>query len=427
MLARWIATVAALLLACAQASAHVRSERAADLGTFAAGTEHALEIQRSAANASPGELPTNPKTALPARASLENSASGKNAPVSDCHAWENWSPLRKCASGVDKYLYGNGNPGSYIDPDGRTAELLAAQEKLAAFRNRGVTGFTAAKMGVMEAPWYQKPGMLMLGALDAVQTIIGGGLEGSIATTNLAANTLIVGAGEFGAKESEIFAPAYQQAAGELYGDLDLTFQAVDAFRADPGAATTAALSAPIASLEEAIFENDSAAQIASGQQLTSLPGLIRSMTTRMAAQPKAGVAQQIVEGSDGQSTINFGGPKSNSLEVVYVHRDARGEINYIGITCDPARRACEHRTDPGKTGETMEVVSDYVDHGVARTLEAKLIRERLFEARANGVIDGTEPVEEQLRKAGLLNQNRGREPERWVDDVEPDRKESNQ
>lgn len=69
-----------------------------------------------------------------------------------------------------------------------------------------------------------------------------------------------------------------------------------------------------------------------------------------------------------------------------------------------------------------MEVVSDYVDHGVARTLEAKLIRERLFEARANGVIDGTEPVEEQLRKAGLLNQNRGREPERWVDDVEPDR-----
>ncbi len=119
MLARWIATVAALLLACAQASAHVRSERAADFGTFAAGTEHALEIRHSAANASPGELARNPKTAPPARANQENSASGENAPVSDCHAWENWSPLKKCASGVDKYLYGNGNPGSYIDPDGR--------------------------------------------------------------------------------------------------------------------------------------------------------------------------------------------------------------------------------------------------------------------------------------------------------------------
>lgn len=127
MFARWIATVAALLLVCAQASAHVRSERAADLGTFAAGTEHALEIQRSAVNASPGELPTNPKTAPPARASLENSASGGNAPLTHCHARENWSPLKKCASGVHKYLYANGNPGSYLDPDGRQSVDLQVQ------------------------------------------------------------------------------------------------------------------------------------------------------------------------------------------------------------------------------------------------------------------------------------------------------------
>ena len=126
MLARWIATVAALLLACAHASAHVRSERAADLGTFAAGTEHALEIERSAVNASPGELARNPKTAPPARASLENPASGENALLTHCHAWENWSPLRKCASGVHKYLYANGNPGSYVDPSGNCAEPVTA-------------------------------------------------------------------------------------------------------------------------------------------------------------------------------------------------------------------------------------------------------------------------------------------------------------
>ena len=121
---------------------------------------------------------------------------------------------------LNKYLYGMGNPGSYIDPDGRTAELMAAQEELAAFRTRGLTGLTAAKMGVMEAPWYQKPGMLFFGAVDVAQTIVGGGLEGVAAGSNLAANTLIVAAGEMGAKDASLFAPAYEQSAGELYGDL---------------------------------------------------------------------------------------------------------------------------------------------------------------------------------------------------------------
>jgi hypothetical protein len=47
-------------------------------------------------------------------------------------------------------------------------------------------------------------------------------------------------------------------------------------------------------------------------------------------------------------------------------------------------------------------------------------IRQRLSEARAKGLIDGTESVEEQLRKAGLLNKNRGRDPSRWLD-LDPD------
>jgi hypothetical protein len=67
-----------------------------------------------------------------------------------------------------------------------------------------------------------------------------------------------------------------------------------------------------------------------------------------------------------------------------------------------------------------MEVISEPVDHGTARTLEAKLIRKRLEDALRDGVIDGTEPIEEQLRLAGLLNRNRGRDPVRWVHDVEP-------
>jgi len=66
-----------------------------------------------------------------------------------------------------------------------------------------------------------------------------------------------------------------------------------------------------------------------------------------------------------------------------------------------------------------MEVISGPVDHGTARTLEGKLIRQRLDQARLDGVIDGTEHIEVQLARAGLLNKNRGREKDRWVDDVE--------
>jgi hypothetical protein len=106
--------------------------------------------------------------------------------------------------------------------------------------------------------------------------------------------------------------------------------------------------------------------------------------------------------------------------EVVYTHKTAEGDVNYIGISNDAKRRAGEHRLDPAKTGETMEVQTDPLTHGAARTIEAKLLRERLAQARAEGIIDGTESIEEQLRKAGLKNKNRGRNPDRW-EDIDPD------
>tara|TARA_R110002095_G_scaffold215152_1_gene208657 strand:- start:451 stop:675 length:225 start_codon:yes stop_codon:yes gene_type:complete len=53
------------------------------------------------------------------------------------------------------------------------------------------------------------------------------------------------------------------------------------------------------------------------------------------------------------------------------------------------------------------------------KTIEAKLIRRRLDLALQKGLITGLEPVAEQLRKAGLLNKNRGRDPSKWVN-VDP-------
>ena len=167
MLARLIATVAALLLACAspQAQAHVRAERVSV--SFA-------DLARAAAleNAQPDQYASNPKTALPARANVENAASGKNTALSHWHVCKNWSPVPECTSSfgvtgyqkegelyqaiarfyrpgtgtflsrdpwegdvnnpasLNPYLYGYGNPGSYIDPDGRIAFLSDAERYL---------------------------------------------------------------------------------------------------------------------------------------------------------------------------------------------------------------------------------------------------------------------------------------------------------
>lgn len=76
MLARWIATVAALLLACAQAGAHVRTESSVGV------------VNLDHVTAPLGELAQQPKTALPARASLGELAPGENPHATHCHAWQ---------------------------------------------------------------------------------------------------------------------------------------------------------------------------------------------------------------------------------------------------------------------------------------------------------------------------------------------------
>ncbi len=106
--------------------------------------------------------------------------------------------------------------------------------------------------------------------------------------------------------------------------------------------------------------------------------------------------------------------------ERVYQHLDEAGDVNYIGITDDLKRRAGQHRLDKAKSGQSMKPMTDVLTHDQASTIEAMKIRQRLAEARAKGLIDGTEPVAEQLRKAGLLNNNRGRDPSRWID-IDPD------
>jgi len=93
MFARLIATVAALLLACASPQAHAYAR--ADL------VQSALDL----------------KTALPARARAEQPATGPITAVTLCRIYKIRPSAPECASAHKEYA--NNNPYKYTDPDGR--------------------------------------------------------------------------------------------------------------------------------------------------------------------------------------------------------------------------------------------------------------------------------------------------------------------
>ena len=64
-------------------------------------------------------------------------------------------------------------------------------------------------------------------------------------------------------------------------------------------------------------------------------------------------------------------------------------------------------------------MISGPLSHDMARTIEAVLIRSRLNAGIAKGIVDDTDLVLEQLRQAGLLNKNRGRDPDRWLKNLD--------
>jgi hypothetical protein len=64
-----------------------------------------------------------------------------------------------------------------------------------------------------------------------------------------------------------------------------------------------------------------------------------------------------------------------------------------------------------------MIQLTDKLTHGRARTIEGKLIRDRV-EAVLGNPDSRRGTVKQTLAAVGLLNENRGRDPGRWVKSV---------
>ncbi|WP_160110256.1 RHS repeat-associated core domain-containing protein [Porphyromonas macacae] len=106
--------------------------------------------------------------------------------------------------------------------------------------------------------------------------------------------------------------------------------------------------------------------------------------------------------------------------ELVYQLLNAKGEVVYYGITSRTAEeRWAEHLANPNKKGKIskMQILAEDLTHDEARSIEGALIRKRMDERltlmdRMNNL-----SIEEQLKKSGLLNKNRGRVKDRWTSD----------
>jgi len=104
------------------------------------------------------------------------------------------------------------------------------------------------------------------------------------------------------------------------------------------------------------------------------------------------------------------------SGEIVYQLLDAKGNVNYYGITSrDALTRMAEH-SNSGKVFSNMEVLADNLSHDEARSIEGALIRKRMSE-RLSSIDRANLSIDDQLKKSGLLNKNRGRVKDRWLTD----------
>ena len=140
---------------------------------------------------------------------------------------------------LNKYLYGNGNPLAYIDPDGRIA-LLEDWKAWAAQAGADSLAYAESFQGASaEAAWYAKPGLAIGWGLSGAAYLTAGATEGVISGANTGANALVIGVDWTGEQlgTTTPLAPLAAEGRAEIEQMVEAIGPRIDNVRADPAGA----------------------------------------------------------------------------------------------------------------------------------------------------------------------------------------------
>lgn len=249
---------------------------------------------------------------------------------------------------INRYLYANGSPLIYIDPDGRIAILQDWQASIGSFGERSLAFAEDSGRNLRQGGWQSRVSAgagWAVGGAGYLASMVG---EGFVGGANLGANAVSIAAAEAGTAlgSDNVFTPLAAEARTEIDTLVTDFAPAVDAFKADAvGATKAAAISAAVGLRDQvaaaargddrAVFELS--ANLNPVQALKSLGGSL----ARMVEPPKVGAPVSVTIGE----AVDGGAP--TSLQAQFGDGNPlptkKPERTYVTYTADDL-------DNPGKT-----------------------------------------------------------------------------
>ena len=208
---------------------------------------------------------------------------------------------------LNKYLYANGNPLAYIDPDGRIA-LLQEWQAWAAQAGEDSLAYSESFRGASaEASWYAQPGLAIGWGVAGIAYLTAGATESVIGGANMGANAVVIGTDWVGEQlgTQTLMAPLAAEGRAEIEQLIETVGPSLDALRANPGefiVSGSIASAANFGGQINAALAGDSRALFDLGANLVRRGGGSTERRMTQQAQPV-----MVVEGGDG-------GPAAQSI-----------------------------------------------------------------------------------------------------------------